>query len=75
MQMWNGGWMVGGLMWIIWILVIVAIIFVVTWFIRQPRPPVKGEGGESALEILRKRYARGEIDRDEFERRKKDLQS
>jgi putative membrane protein len=31
--------------------------------------------GDDALEILRQRYARGEIDREEYERMREDLQS
>jgi len=33
----------------------------------------KERRGDSALEILRQRYARGEINKDEFEARKRDL--
>jgi uncharacterized membrane protein len=35
--------------------------------------PYEERNAESAMEILNKRYARGEINRDEFERIKKDL--
>ena len=65
-----GGW---GMM-IFWIMVVIGIIFLVRWLVGQGRkgrevPPRE----ESALDILEKRYAKGEIDREEFERKKRDL--
>lgn len=61
----------GGIMWIFWILIIVALVwFVVSAARRTGTPPYREK---SAREILEERYARGEIDRDEFELKKKDL--
>jgi putative membrane protein len=50
------------------------LFFLIRWIAQQSRP---GEGKleESSLEVLKKRYARGEIDRNEFEQKKKDLLS
>jgi putative membrane protein len=58
-----------------WILLIVGVILVVKWLVEQGRPPAGGSAAarESALDILKKRYARGEIDREEFEGKKRDL--
>ncbi|HEY6058808.1 MAG TPA: SHOCT domain-containing protein, partial [Candidatus Limnocylindrales bacterium] len=50
----------------IWMMVWVAALLLMVWLIvagGRDRPP-----RENALEILRARFARGEIDEDEFER-------
>lgn len=68
------GWIWHILMIAFWIAVIVGIIFLIRWFVISA-----GTGGravkseDSALEILKRRYARGEINKQEFEEKKKDL--
>jgi len=57
-------------MWIFWILLIVAIVWAVKLLSDRSTPRV---GGNSALEILQQRYARGEIERDEYEAKRRDL--
>lgn len=60
---------------LIWILLIAGAV----WLIKQifsgsaHRPGVD-PGQESALEILNRRYARGELEREEYEKMKVDLQ-
>jgi putative membrane protein len=61
-----------GFMWIILIIIIVAAVLLTKGYLS----PAKKEGEpprESPLDILKKRYARGEISKQEFEERKKDL--
>ena len=57
------------------ILVWAAIIFFFVWLVREARGGVQGENGKSALEILKERYAKGEIELKEFEEKKKDLEA
>ncbi|MEK7635468.1 MAG: SHOCT domain-containing protein [Patescibacteria group bacterium] len=65
------GWFGGGIMMLFfWILLIVFIV----WIVRE----ISGKNshsrsGSDALEILKERYAKGEIDKKEFEDKKKDL--
>ena len=71
--MMNGSYgFMGGFMWIFWIAVIVGLFFLVRWMVRQSRP-AEQKHGESSLEILKRRYAHGEIDKKEFELKKKDI--
>jgi len=64
------GWGMGGLsMLLFWGLVIVALVMLGKWLMRGT-----GSSGErTPLEILKERYAQGEIERDEFEQKKRDL--
>ena len=67
---WGAGGMVMMLMMLVfWGLIIAAIVLGIRWLIRQGN----GARSDTALEILRQRYARGEIDREEFEAKKQDL--
>ncbi|TMA10207.1 MAG: SHOCT domain-containing protein [Deltaproteobacteria bacterium] len=54
-------------------LFIVAVVAAVKWVWGQ-RTPFIQRNGEDALEILKKRYAKGEINKEEFDRIRKDIQ-
>ena len=75
MMGWGGmGWFGPLFMVFFWVLIIVAIILLVRWLVASGHHQTGGVLREdSALEILKKRYARGEIDKEEFEAKKKDL--
>ena len=71
-----GGWGGGAFGMIIWPLVIVALI----WFMRSPSYSGYSGAGRlqrprrsSGLDILEERYARGEINREEFLQKKQEI--
>lgn len=72
---------VGALLWIsIVVLVVALLVLAVRWFLRSERPQggpgsalPSSEANQAPLDILRERYARGEIDDEEYERRRAKL--
>lgn len=64
------GWLGSLMMIVYWVAVVVGVVFLVRYLVRLGRP---SEREDSALEILRKRFAKGEISREEFEEKRKDL--
>ncbi len=79
-EMMSGPWFWGwGLLWMamftaFWVLVLVGLAFLVRWLWRAgSRVGLPQPLDESAMDILKKRYARGEIGKEEFESKKRDL--
>lgn len=69
----EGGWMGTG-MWLFWILLfvlVVVLIRVAAGGDSSASPPGRED---SPLEILKARYARGEIDEEEYRRRRQELE-
>ena len=75
---WGGmGWI--GMFFALLILIILALILILTvrWLLQNSRSRsqinVSNSPSSKTMELLKERYARGEIDREEFEQKKKDL--
>lgn len=67
------GWV---LMWIIGLVIFAAFVAGVVWLVSYVARSGTGPAArqeETPLDILKKRYARGEINKQEFEEKKKDL--
>ncbi|MGC8494350.1 MAG: SHOCT domain-containing protein [Syntrophobacteraceae bacterium] len=75
-MMWNGvGWFGGISMMFSWVIILAGIVLFVVW----TKISRKGGGGasnapESALDILKRRYASGEITKEQYESMRLDLE-
>jgi putative membrane protein len=63
-----------GLWWIIGLVFLVALVGIIIWAVNMKRKTGYPEE-KTPLEVLKERYARGEIDREEYLEKKKDLGS
>jgi len=73
MQWGDYGWGMGFgwlFMVIFWILIILGIVYLVKVIVGSEKRTI----GETALDILKKRYAKGEISKEEFEEKKKAIE-
>lgn len=69
---WGWGAGIGGFFVLLfWVAVIVLVVWLITRFSRHGLDGSRGR--KTPLDIVRERYARGEISREEFEQIKKDL--
>lgn len=78
MSDWDGfsGWGMGFgfvFMLLFWGLVILGIAALIRWLMTQPSPG-KSSRDKTPLEVVQERYARGEINREEYEQKKRDLE-
>jgi len=76
MDGWGMGWLGMIFNLVFWILILVGLVFLIRWLMQAGRDRSdRSQGGRDtrALDILKERYARGEIDKQQFESMKKDL--
>ncbi len=59
----------GHFMWVLFLVLLAVIVYLILQNVRSVK-----RNGQSALDILKLRYAKGEITKEEFERMKKDIE-
>ena len=80
---WGGWWVFPVVMPLVMIIFLIIFLYIVfgrrgpkpPWWNNSEGPSNHSKHSETAMEILKKRYAKGEITREEFEQIKTDLES
>lgn len=63
----------GPLMMIVFIAVMVAVVVLLVRWLSDRRPGARASSESNAVDILKERFARGEIDKEEYEERRRIL--
>ncbi len=72
-HMMGGGWIFGPIMMILFVALIVAVVVLVVRWLGGAGGGGAGARPKAAQDILEERFARGEIDKEEFEQRRQAL--
>ena len=63
----------GGIFMVLWwVLIIVAVVVIIKWLVDSSSGAERDD--KTALDILKQRYAKGEITKEEFQSKKKDIE-
>jgi len=75
-----GGFFGGGLGWIgmifgfiFFIAIVIGVILLIVWLVRRSAYNITDKTGTHSLEILKERYAKGELTKEQYENMKKEL--
>jgi len=73
---WGGDGGFGPIGMIIWLVILIAIVALVVWLVRSLASPTSHHlppQRSAGLDVLEERYARGDINREEYLQKKRDL--
>ncbi len=72
---WGYGYGYGPIHLVVWAVILIAVIAGVVWLVRSRSDAAAGNTARRSpgLDVLEERYARGEINRDEYLAKKKDI--
>ena len=58
---------------IFFVAIVIGVIFLIVWLVRRPGCGITHKTSTHSLEILKERYAKGELTKEQYESMKKDL--